>query len=465
LDRAWPDVTVEENSLQVQVSALRKVLGEGWIMTVPGHGYRLIWDMPLSQSAGSDRIGPTLSVQLPDKPSIAVLPFTNMSSHAEQEFFSDGMTDDILTELSRNRSLFVISRHSSFTYKGRAVDVKTAASELGVRYILEGSIRRDGSRVRINAQLIDARIGNHVWSERYDRSVMDVFAVQDEITRAVVSATTPAISEAERSRVIRIPTAILSAWEAYHRGLWHFSTAGNLDLDPGLGFLRRAVELDPLFVEAHATLARYYLSNATREGRRSLHESLPLAESAARTALRLDNANANAHASLAWVFDHRGDAASGLEEAELAVGLNANDPAGHLAYGHILTFAHRPDEATKALLAALRLDPRGATAPTARHHIAVVLFLEGDYAAAEIAASEAIRTYGGFPRPYIYLAASLGHLGRITEGRQALQQARNAGPGFFDFMVRRRPPWLRPNDHQRLLDGLTKAGWQRRRGA
>ena len=173
------------------------------------------------------------ALPLPDRPSVAVLAFTNMSGDPGQEYFSDGITEDIVTELSRIRWLFVIARNSSFTYKGRAVEVKQVARELGVRYVLEGSVRRNDNRVRISAQLIDAQIGNHIWAERYDRDLTDVFAVQDEIMQAVVSEIAPVISQAERERAIKKPTASLSAWEAYHRGLWYLSRGNDSDFDWG----------------------------------------------------------------------------------------------------------------------------------------------------------------------------------------------------------------------------------------
>ena len=163
----------------------------------------------------------TDSSSLSGKPSIAVLAFTNMSDDRDQEFFSDGIADDIITELSRSRSLFVIARNSSFTYKGRAVDIKQVARELGVRYVVEGSVRRSGGRVRITAQLVDAETGNHIWAERYNRDVHEVFAVQDEISAAVANAVLPAISGAERQRSLRRQPENLGAWEAYQRGLWH----------------------------------------------------------------------------------------------------------------------------------------------------------------------------------------------------------------------------------------------------
>ena len=163
------------------------------------------------------------SLPLPDRPSIAVLAFTNMSGDPEQEYFSDGIADDIITELSRMRGLFVIARNTSFTYKGHAIDVKQVGRELGVRYVLEGGVRRGGQRVRVTAQLIDVETGNHVWAERYDRDLTDVFAVQDEITTAVIRAIGPAVADAEQRRALRKPPESLGAWEAFQRGLWHLS--------------------------------------------------------------------------------------------------------------------------------------------------------------------------------------------------------------------------------------------------
>jgi adenylate cyclase len=400
-------------------------------------------------------------LSLPDKPSIAVLPFANMSSDPDQEYFSDGVSEDIITELSRNRSLFVIARNSSFSYKGRSMHASQVAHELGVRYVLEGSVRRNDTRVRISAQLIDALRGNHIWAERYDRDLTDVFAVQDDIMQAVAIEIAPAISQAERQRAIQKPPAKLSAWEAYQRGLWYLSRGNSLDFDVGADFFRRAIALDPLFAEPHARLARFYLSQATRGEGRSLHEALILAEPEARAAHRLDGANSAAHAALAWVFDLRGDAAPALEHADRAIALNPNTPEGYLARGHILAFGGRAAEARLALHTALRLDPLGDTALAALHHLTVISYLERDYLASEAAASRVIRVYPHFPRSYPYLVASLGQLGRANEANRALQDAMSAARDFFRHLVLGRPPYYRPDDYDHLLEGLRKAGWQR----
>ena len=193
---------------------------------------------------------------LPDKPSIAVLPFTNMSGDPEQEFFADGIAEDIITALSRYPSLFVIARNSCFTYKGRAVDVKQVGRELGVRYVLEGSLRKAGNRIRVTAQLVEAETGKHVWAERYDRDLADIFALQDEITEAVTIAVAPAIADAEQQRAMRKPPGSLDAWAAYQRGFGISAKASAEDNALAEKFFQQAIDLDPSFAGGYKGLAR-----------------------------------------------------------------------------------------------------------------------------------------------------------------------------------------------------------------
>jgi adenylate cyclase len=240
------------------------------------------------------------ALPLPDKPSIAVLAFTNMSGDPEQEYFSDGIADDIITELSRSRSLFVIARNSSFTYKGRATDIRQIARELGVRYVLEGGVRRSGGRVRVTAQLIDAETANHVWAERYDRTLEDVFAIQDEITAAAVTAIVPAIAEAELRRVLRKPPESLGAWEAYQRGLWHMAKANRADYEQAQHFLQRAVSLDTTFAPAHVALAMNCMWQGQVFAALPLHDASLLTRSYAQKAVELNPNDADAQAMLAW---------------------------------------------------------------------------------------------------------------------------------------------------------------------
>jgi adenylate cyclase len=211
---------------------------------------------------------PGTTLALPDKPSIAVLPFTNMSADPEQEFFADGIAEDVTTALSRYPSLFVIARNSSFTYKGRAVTAKQIGRELGVRYVLEGSLRKSGDRIRVTAQLVEAETGNHVWAERYDRDLADIFAMQDEITEAVTIAIAPAIDQAERQRAMRSPPESLDTWAAYQRGLWHLEKNTADDITLASRFFRQAVDLDPNFPGGHTGLAYAQRQAAIRRGLR-----------------------------------------------------------------------------------------------------------------------------------------------------------------------------------------------------
>jgi adenylate cyclase len=468
----WPNVVVTDDSITQCVTEIRRAAGSKAfqiLRTFPRRGYQFVChDVSIgptpkgrcvtSGGADEETVQPKVCAW-PDRPSIVVLPFANLSGDPAQEYFSDGVTDDIVAQLARDRSLFVIARASGFSFRSRSVSMRDIARELGVRYVLEGSVRRESERVRINARLVEAETAIHIWAEHYDRTLTDVFAVQDEITRAVVTEIAPAITQAERERALRKPTTNLTAWEAYQRGLWHTSGGGNSDSDLGAAFFRRAVELDPLFAEPHAMLARFHNGEATRGGGRPLDDGLKLAEAEARAALRLDVTNASAHTALAWVFNQRCDVASALEQAERAISLNRNDPMGYLAKGHVLVFAGRHDEARSALGDALRLDPKGQTVPGALHHIAISFYLDREYASAEIACRKGIRAHPDFPRTYPYLAATLGQLGRQQEACEAMQKTLSVAPVYLNFLTSDRPPWYRPGDHDHLIDGLRKAGW------
>src|SRR6516162_3006921 len=261
---------------------------------------------------------PSSGPALPDKPSIAVLPFANMSSDPEQEFLADGIAEDVITALSRYPSLFVIARNSSFTYKGRAVDVKQVGRELGVRYVLEGSLRKSGDRIRVTAQLVEAETGKHVWAERYDRELADIFAVQDEITEAATIAIAPAIADAERQRAMRKAPESLDVWAAYQRGLWYvskFTSDGNALAQK---FFQQAIDLDPTFSGAYGGLAMAHTQAAELQTR-GLAEALITTEALARKAVGLDNGDAEARSLLGLALLRRGDYEGASAEAERAL--------------------------------------------------------------------------------------------------------------------------------------------------
>jgi len=250
-----------------------------------------------------------------------------MSGDAEQEFFADGISEDIITALSKSRSLFVIGRNSSFTYKGKAVSIPDVGREMGVRYVLEGSVRKAGSRVRVTAQLIDATTGGHLWAERYDRDLADIFAVQDEITARVSEAIQPALERSERERAARKPPDSLDAWESCHRGMWHFANVDAAENEKARGFFRRAIDLDPRFAAAEAALALTYLNEITLFRPNAREMNIPNALDHAGRAVQFDATDATAHAAMARALWMSGRHTESLAEADLAVSLDPNSAA------------------------------------------------------------------------------------------------------------------------------------------
>jgi adenylate cyclase len=316
---------------------------------------------PIEQSA---------TLPLPDKPSVAVLPFTNLSSDPEQEFFAAGIAEDVITALSRYPSLFVIARNSCFTYEGRAVDVRQVGRELGVRYVLEGSLRKSGSRIRVTAQLVEAETGKHVWAERYDRDLADIFGVQDEITEAVTIAVAPAIADAELKRALRKLPGSLDAWAAYQRGLWHLSKFTADDNEIAEKFFRQALELDSSFAAAYWRLANAQIISAAVFQRRNLEETLISAEALTRQAVALDGEDAEARSWLGHMLYMSGDADSALSEIERALAMSPNLASAHESLGDTLTWSGRPKEGLAALQRYLRLDPRSPMLALGLHQLA-----------------------------------------------------------------------------------------------
>ena len=430
-------------------------LGEQQVKNIarPVRVYRVLLNQVTSA------LGNTLP-PLPDKPSIAVLAFTNMSGDPEQEYFSDGIADDIITELSRSRSLFVIARNSSFTYKGRAIDIRQVARELGVRYVLEGSVRRSGGRVRVASQLIDAETGNHVWAERYDRAVEDVFAVQDEITTAVVTAIQPAVADAEFRRALRKPRESLNAWEAYSRGQWHEGQNTEVDNERAKEFFQRAIALDPTFAAPYAALARAYSNDGPGWGTRSFEDAAELSAGWARKAIAIDPEDADARAMVAMAAMVSGNMYEAHDQVQLARANSPNSPTALAMEGHVLLHTGRPVQARQAMAACLRLDPRGPLSAAMLHRIAITYYYERDYDNSAEASLRCLARYPGAVATYRWLAAALGQLGRMEEARAALDKALELSPRLFELYTRRRPPWHRPEDFEHMLDGLRKAGWQ-----
>jgi adenylate cyclase len=400
------------------------------------------------------------ALPLPDRPSIAVLAFDNMSGDPDQEYFSDGIAEDIITDLSRSRSLFVIARNSSFSYRGHAVDVKQIARELGVRYVVEGSVRRSGNRIRVTAQLIDAETGNHIWAERYDRGVADVFAVQDEITTAVTTAIHPAVADAELRRVLRKPPESLGAWEAHQHGLWHVSKYNAADNEQAIEYFHRAIARDESFAPAYVALATAYHESGQSFALRPLDDAIRLAGMWAHRAAVIDPQDAEVQAALGSVEQISGRPDDARNCGSLALSINPNSPRANSFMGSLLLFNGQPAEGRNYILTALRLSPRDPRSGHFLNQIAVSYYYERNYAGAAEAARRTIGRYPDHPMPYRWLAAALGQLGQAEAAREALHGATSISPKVFDLFVRSRVPWHRPEDYEHMLDGLRKAGWQ-----
>jgi len=458
----WSDVIVNDDSITQCVRDIRRALGDesqAILKTVPRRGYIFAVKVTSHHDLGDNQlIGGTAPMS--DKPSIAVLAFTNMSADPEQEYFSDGMAEDITTQLSRSRALFVIARNSSFTYKGRAVDVKQIGRELGVRYVLEGSVRRAGERVRISAQLVEAETGNHMWAERYDRSLADMFAVQDEISDAVATAIGPAVADAEMGRAIRRPPGSLDAWELYQRGVWYLGktdAAGNAE---ARRLFELAIDQDPLFAAAYARLSLACAQAGTQHFTLPFDEAQRSATMHARKAVALDPGDADTHAALALASARAGDMSNGLETARRAFAINPNCAQAHWVMGIVLIFTGQPAAGREALGVFERLSPRDATIATAHRQIAMAYYFEHDYERCVDVLRRLLSVHTDIPWIDRWLAAALGQLGRTDEARAALERTIAESPREIDVYVRNRVPWFRPEDHEHMLDGLRKAGWQ-----
>lgn len=458
----WPDVIVSDDSITQCVRDIRRTLGDeaqAMLKTVPRRGY--IFAAKVTTSRERPTVEPTGNARpLPDKPSIAVLAFTNMSGDLDQEYFSDGIADDIITELARSHSLFVIARNSSFTYKGRAVDVKQIARELGVRYVVEGSVRRSGDRLRVSAQLIDATTGVHIWGERYDREIGGLFAVQDEIAEAVATAIQPAVGDAEQWHALRKPPVSLGAWETYQRGLWHLSKGTSADNEQAKEFFDRAAEIDFGFAPAYVGLALTHIRDGLFHGTRLIAEAARLAEAEARRAVAIDPNDSTALAALGTAQGLGGNMDAAMGCAERALALNRNCASAHWVKGAALRYRGRYAECRDEVDASLRLNPRDPMTATTASLTPMSWYLEGNYAAAVKSSRRCLADYPAYTAPRRFLVAALGQLERPEYAATELRDFMTVAPDVFNVMVRNRPPYISPEDHEHLQEGLRKAGWQ-----
>jgi len=395
--------------------------------------------------------------------SIAVLPFNNMSANPEQEFLADGISEDIITGLSKVRWFLVIARNSTFTYKGQAVDIKRVAEELGVRYVLEGSVRKAGNRIRVTAQLIDATTGLHVWADRYDRELQDIFDLQDEITRTIVARVEPEVAAAERDRAVSRPasraTENLDAWECYQRGLWHMWAYDRAEYDKSLEFLIRATELDPKFSTAFGYLAYAYYQGVVMGWAENPDLYLDLGMKAGRRARQIDDTDPVGYFGIARIHMMKGDHDASISALRAAIQLNPSYSQAYHGLGMALTLAGELDEAREALHQSDLLSPRDPIlwASVVVHALADVL--AGDTASALAMAEKALqmpRAHGYWP--HALHAAALAQAGRVEEARAAAQVAMRELPSLSLSFLTKNLPAKHPGGLDPYLDAMRAAG-------
>jgi TolB-like protein/class 3 adenylate cyclase len=394
---------------------------------------------------------------IPDRPSIAVLPFQNMSGDPSQESLADGVVEDILTALASLRWLFVIARNSSFTYKGRSVDVKQVGRELGVRYVLEGSVRRSGDRVRITGQLIDSATGAHLWADRFDGAIEDIFDLQDQVTSRVLGAIAPKLQQAEIERAQRKPPQNLDAWESFIRGLHLFTQHSNSSTKEAIGILDHAIALDPGYARAHG-LKAVCLAWRVFQGWESPDTAFAAAADSVRRAFASDAQEPWAFVAQGFVsLGHRDDQAAVAALAE-AVELSPNFAFAHALLGAVHAFGARPAQALECIERGQRLSPRDVFAEEYYLFRSFAHFQAGQYIEAAAVAERAIQLRPEHPAIYIMAASSYGQAGEIEKSKDMLARLLTLVPSLSAAGVGETFPYTRQADRDRLVAGLRAGG-------
>ncbi len=467
IDNVWQNVNVTENSLVQCIKEIRQALHDDTqttIETVSKRGYLFASPIVAIDSGDPDatpmlagQAGDNRALQLPDRPSIAVLPFLNMSDNPDQEYFADGMSEDLITGLSRIRWLFVIARNSTFVYKNRAVDVRQVARELGVRYVLEGSVRRAGQRLRVSAQLIDAVTGGHHWAEQYGRELGDIFAVQDEITRSVVASIEPRLLAAESVRAFSRSSSDLGAWELVARAQTHVWRLTRSDNEAAIDALKRAVEAYPGYAPARSLLG-FRLVFAAHNGWIDRDQGLRAGRQHIVRAVALDDCDPWGQIAFGYSSMMERRTEESIAAFRRAVNLNPSSAAAHCYLSHGLAFAGQDREAIAHGEDAIRLSPLDPEMAMMLGGIAVAHYLAGRYAQALRYVEELLRLRPGFLGAQRLRCASLAQTGRIEEARQFLATLRLEHPQLSIDWIRASVPYQTPELMERFLEGMRKAG-------
>ena len=468
----WGSRVVSDSTFTSRINAARRAVGDSGveqklIRTIARKGLRFVAAVHVQDESadeghgsveGEDGRQPSRFAHVPfDRPAIAVLPFTNMTGDPGQEYFSDGISEDIITALSKLRWFAVIARNSSFIYKGKAVHVKQIADELGVGYVVEGGVRREGDRVRITAQLNDAASGSHIWAERYDRELADVFAVQDEITEAIVAGIEPQLYAAENFRASRKTPDSMDAWDLVMRALSHYWRVTRQDNVVAQALLEKAVAIDPNYGRALGVLANTH-TFAGHMGWEDMAVVASTAERQALAAIRADGEDPWAHLALGtvYLFARRSD--DSLAEFETALRLNPNFSLGQAYYALALSYCGRWEEAVSAVSRALRLSPRDPFAAVYYGIAAYARFVGRDYDEAIRLARQGIRQRADFVGAHRVLTAAAGMAGLGDLAKAALHELRRVQPNISLAWIATRMPIQQHAEMEHYLDAFRRAG-------
>jgi TolB-like protein/DNA-binding winged helix-turn-helix (wHTH) protein/Tfp pilus assembly protein PilF len=472
IETVWDGRIVSESTLTSRINAARRAVGDSGkdqavIRTIARKGFRFVGDVQSPRNGHVraieppvlDVIGEALHPPLPalDRTAIAVLPFVNLSGESEQEYFSEGISEDIITALSKLRWFYVIARNSSFIYRGKSVHHEQIGEDLGVGYIVEGSVRKDGDHVRIAAQLVDVATGSHLWAERYDRDLADVFAVQDEITQAVVAAIEPQLYAAENFRIRRKAPDNMDAWGLVMRALSHYWRVTRQDNLVAQALLEKAIAVDPGYGQALSLLAACH-TFAAHMGWTEMSNAVPTAERAALAAIRADSEDAWAHYALAsvYLFYRRFDDC--LAEFELALQLNPSFSPARGIYGVALSYRGRWEEGDRAAREALKLSPRDPFAAIYSGVAAYCQYIGGNYAEAIRLCREALRQRTDFVGAHRVLTAALGMEGGADAARTALEGLHRTQPDLTLAWLASELPFEHDADKAHYLEGFRRAG-------
>jgi TolB-like protein len=475
---AWPGLVVEDANLTVQITALRRMLGKTphgglWIETLPRRGYRFVGPPPTETSDAVARaVNAALprvpyaspaetaaALALPDKPSIAVLPFKNLSGDAQHDYFADGMTEEIITELSRFRQLFVIARNSSFTYKGRAVDTREVCRELGVRYALQGSVRIAGGRIRIIGQLIDTASATHLWADRFEGGLEDVFDLQDRVTASVVGAIAPKLEHAEIKRAQSKPTENLDAYDYYLRGLASFHQSTKSSILDALRLFRQASELDPDFAAAFGLAAWCHVRRKGSRWATDPDTEIPETKRLVWKALELGRDDAIALCSAGYALSYVvGDMEQGAAFLDQAVDINPNLAAALTLCGWPKLWLGELDNAIQLQARAMRLSPRDSQSFLMQAATGMAHFCAGRYAEASSWAMLAFNNQPNWVMSLAGVAASNALLGRPDLASKAVASMLDLDPELTVACLRDWTPFRQREHSVQWAEALRKAG-------